>query len=72
MAVKKVKPTSPGRRFQVYSKYAEITNTTPEKSLLKVSKKYEKSWSDIFTLPKIKILAAGSPKAAAITREEIS
>ncbi len=39
MAVKKVKPTSPGRRFQVYSKYAEITNTTPEKSLLKVSKK---------------------------------
>ncbi len=39
MAVKKVKPTSPGRRFQVYSKYGEITTATPEKSLLKVLKK---------------------------------
>jgi len=39
MAVKKVKPTSPGRRFQTYSKYEEITTTTPEKSLLKVIKK---------------------------------
>ncbi len=39
MAVKKVKPTSPGRRFQVYSKYSEITTDTPEKSLLKVLKK---------------------------------
>ncbi len=39
MAVKKVKPTSPGRRFQVYSTFEEITRSTPEKSLLKVSKK---------------------------------
>ncbi len=39
MAVKKVKPTSPGRRFQVYSSFDEITRTTPEKSLLKVIKK---------------------------------
>jgi large subunit ribosomal protein L2 len=39
MAVKKVKPTSPGRRFQVYSTFDEITRSTPEKSLLKVSKK---------------------------------
>jgi len=39
MAVKKVKPTSPGRRFQVYSKYSELTSATPEKSLLKVLKK---------------------------------
>jgi large subunit ribosomal protein L2 len=38
MAVKKVKPTSPGRRFQVYSTFEEITRSTPEKSLLKVSK----------------------------------
>jgi len=38
MAVKKVKPTSPGRRFQVYSTFEEITRTTPEKSLLRVSK----------------------------------
>ncbi len=39
MAVKKVKPTSPGRRFQIYSTFDEITSTTPEKSLLKVIKK---------------------------------
>jgi len=39
MAVKKVKPTSPGRRFQVYSTFEEITSTEPEKSLLKRLKK---------------------------------
>lgn len=39
MAVKRVKPTSPGRRFQVYSTFDEITTSTPEKSLLKVAKK---------------------------------
>ena len=39
MAVKKVKPTSPGRRFQVYSTFEEITSKTPEKSLLRVIKK---------------------------------
>jgi len=39
MAVKKVKPTSPGRRFQEYSTFEEVTKTTPEKSLLKVLKK---------------------------------
>ncbi len=39
MAVKKVKPTSPGRRFQVYSSFEEISRTTPEKSLLKRLKK---------------------------------
>ncbi|MCF8068609.1 MAG: 50S ribosomal protein L2 [Desulfobacterales bacterium] len=35
MAVKKTKPTSPGRRFQEYSTFEEITSTTPEKSLLR-------------------------------------
>ncbi|MDP2646735.1 MAG: 50S ribosomal protein L2 [Desulfobacterales bacterium] len=39
MAVKKVKPTSPGRRFQTYSTFEEITRSTSEKSLLKVVKK---------------------------------
>ena len=39
MAVKSVKPTSPGRRFQRYSDFEEITTTKPEKSLLKVIKK---------------------------------
>lgn len=39
MAVKKVKPTSPGRRAQVYSTFEEITTTKPEKSLLKIAKK---------------------------------
>lgn len=36
MAIRKVKPTSPGRRFQVFSTFEEITRTSPEKSLLKV------------------------------------
>lgn len=39
MAVKKLKPRSPGQRFQSYSTFEEITRTTPEKSLLKVLKK---------------------------------
>ncbi len=39
MAVKKVKPTSPGRRAQSYPSFDEITSTTPEKSLLRVIKK---------------------------------
>lgn len=39
MAIRKVKPTSPGRRFQAYSSFEEITTTQPEKSLLKVIKK---------------------------------
>jgi large subunit ribosomal protein L2 len=34
MAVKKRKPTSPGRRFQTVSDFADITKTEPEKSLL--------------------------------------
>jgi large subunit ribosomal protein L2 len=34
MAVKKRKPTSPGRRFQTVSDFAEITEGTPEKSLI--------------------------------------
>lgn len=34
MAIKKLKPTSPGRRFMTVSAYEEITNTTPERSLL--------------------------------------
>ncbi len=33
MAVRKLKPTSPGRRFQVVSDFAEVTRSTPEKSL---------------------------------------
>ena len=34
MAVKHLKPTSAGRRFQTVSDFAEITRSTPEKSLL--------------------------------------
>ncbi|MGW8222670.1 MAG: 50S ribosomal protein L2 [Syntrophobacteria bacterium] len=39
MAVKTVKPTSPGRRFQTYPTFDEITRTKPEKSLLRPYKK---------------------------------
>jgi len=38
-AVKKVKPTSPGRRFQAYSTNDEVTCREPEKSLLKPLRK---------------------------------
>jgi large subunit ribosomal protein L2 len=34
MALRKYKPTSPGRRFQSVSDFAEITKSTPEKSLV--------------------------------------
>jgi len=39
MAIRKVKPTSPGRRFQAYSSFEEITTTKPEKRLLKAIKR---------------------------------
>jgi large subunit ribosomal protein L2 len=34
MALRKLKPTSPGRRFRTVSDFADITKTEPEKSLL--------------------------------------
>src|SRR3954469_13582346 len=39
MPIRKPKPTSPGRRFVSYSDFAEITRTTPEKSLTEGLKK---------------------------------
>jgi large subunit ribosomal protein L2 len=39
MAIRKVKPTSPGRRFQAYSSFEEITKSKPERPLLRVIKK---------------------------------
>lgn len=39
MGIKQYKPTSPGRRFQSVSDFAEITRSTPEKSLLRPLKK---------------------------------
>lgn len=39
MGIKKVKPRSPGRRFQTYPTFEEITRSEPEKSLLKPLKK---------------------------------
>ncbi len=39
MAVKKLKPVTPGQRFKYGSTYEEITSSTPEKSLLKSLKK---------------------------------
>lgn len=39
MALKRVKPTSQGRRFQEYSTFEEITETEPEKRLLRTIKK---------------------------------
>ncbi len=39
MAIKRVKPTSQGRRFQEFSSFEELTRTTPEKSLVRILKK---------------------------------
>jgi large subunit ribosomal protein L2 len=39
MAIRKVNPTSPGRRFQTYATFDEITRTEPEKSLLEPIRK---------------------------------
>src|ERR1044071_6401948 len=39
MALRKPKPTSPGRRFSTYPDFAEITRDTPEKSLVEGLKK---------------------------------
>ncbi len=39
MGIKRVQPTSPGRRFQTFSDFNEITKKTPEKSLLKIIKR---------------------------------
>lgn len=39
MAIKKYKATSPARRFMTVSAYSEITETTPERSLLATKKK---------------------------------
>jgi large subunit ribosomal protein L2 len=39
MAIRKPKPTSPGRRFATYPDFAEITKTTPEKTLVEGLKK---------------------------------
>ncbi len=39
MAIKKTKPTSPGRRFQEFSPFDVITTSKPEKSLLSKIKK---------------------------------
>ncbi len=39
MGIKFKKPTSPGRRFQSYSSFDEVTRTRPEKSLLRPLRK---------------------------------
>src|SRR5260221_13185582 len=39
MAIKKLKPTAPGRRFMAISTFEEVTKTPPEKSLLEPLKK---------------------------------
>src|SRR5256712_8992097 len=39
MAIRKPKPTSPGRRFSTYPDFSEITKTEPEKTLVEGLKK---------------------------------
>jgi len=40
MGIRKVKPTSPGRRFIAYDDFADITTDNPERSLLTIKKKH--------------------------------
>lgn len=39
MGIKRVKPTSAGRRFQTFPDFEEITKSHPERSLIKIAKK---------------------------------
>ncbi len=39
MALRKIKPTSPGRRFQTYDTFEDISRSQPEKSLVQALKK---------------------------------
>src|SRR3989339_2132017 len=39
MGIKKVKPTTPGRRQAKFDDFADITKTTPEKNLITIKKK---------------------------------
>ena len=39
LVTRRVTPTSPGRRFQSYASFEEITKQTPERSLLRIIKK---------------------------------
>ena len=39
MAIRKIKPTTPGQRFMTVSMYEEITCSTPERSLLEAKKR---------------------------------
>ncbi len=39
MAIKKLKPVTPGQRFRTVSDFAELTTSTPEKSLIRPLKK---------------------------------
>ena len=39
MALRRTKPTSPGRRFQTYDTFEDITRSQPEKSLVRALKK---------------------------------
>ena len=40
MPIKKVKPTTPGRRQATFEDFSDITRTVPEKSLIKIKKKH--------------------------------
>jgi len=39
MGFKKLKPTTPSQRFMMVSDFAEITKSTPEKSLVRGTKR---------------------------------
>ena len=40
MGIKKVKPTTPGRRQASFDDFSDITKTTPEKNLITIKKKF--------------------------------
>ena len=67
MALRKRKPTSPGRRFQTVSDFSEITKTTPEKSLLAPKPKHAAAATATAARPPATRAAATSSSTASST-----
>ena len=50
MAIKKLKPTTPGQRFRVAPTFSEVTKSTPEKSLVVTNEQVEKKANQVENL----------------------
>ena len=62
MAIRKSKPTSPGRRFATYQDRSEVTAQKPNKKLSK-----GKGWKDVALVKALSALETASSPAADFT-----